>query len=430
MAESKTTCSVYLESCTDSTTLSYNHVFGSDCHKRHEENNSEEGSFEGVKGDKKEVSDQLEISKEVFPKCDVCEPEIAATCRCLECEENYCQDCSVMHTKMKFFRDHTLCQLGVLDQQDNVSLSRREICPKHIGEEIKIVCKTCKNIPLCILCKISEHDSHKSRLMTKEQIQICTRECEALGGAINKSEEEEVAMVTKQEQNLIHFLEDQDIKIKQEAQKSIRKSKRTFNMKKLSVQRKVFTPTGISMQKLELRMGDTASDIVKERKMNIFVRSCGKEKSLRLLETEPRESIGQLKKKLTEKESLLPWTVLVLKLGGSELYDYSSVQASGFSNFSIIECSSRKQISTGTLPTGIGMATTPTGVRLGATATGIGATPNLFGLGATTERISMFAPTPYVRPNTAAMSTDTIYNEKKKRRRRRKRYSEQEYFDY
>ncbi|KAK3604113.1 hypothetical protein CHS0354_025818 [Potamilus streckersoni] len=443
MAEGNPTCCICLKRLRNPVTIPCNHIFCSGCHKIYEEQNAREGSFacplcnrevtvapEVVSRVTKEDTNLRDASKdEICVKCDVCEPKISATRRCLECEENYCHVCSETHLKMKASRNHTLYELGVLDQQQNVSPHYREFCTKHTEEEIKMVCKTCKNIPLCLFCKISEHDNHRSRVLSEEVaqikkslqqslalcevrlelLQICTKEAEAFDSQLVQFEQEEVMRINEQEQELISLLENKKIYIKLEAQryresikviyKKIRMqnelckirlanelsncvtiqaetikltdntkgsqiAQRGFILKEnllkegyriskinlLSIAYKAFTPAGLPLQSIRLRMGEIATDIMKERKMNLFLKSCVDGQPMQLIEVNEDWNISDLRKRVMEKYSLLPEMFLVLKYNGKELmerhvwaYGADNVSTNffvrcGLNNGSIIEC--------------------------------------------------------------------------------------------
>ncbi|KAK3604111.1 hypothetical protein CHS0354_025816 [Potamilus streckersoni] len=381
MAEGNPTCSICLEIFEDPVTIPCNHVFCRGCLERHKEKNEIEGRFACplcnrvvISCVKKEETNQRYVSKEgLAAKCDIGGPKIPATSRCLECEENYCQVCSATHLKMKALRNHTLRELSVLDQQEHITLHSRKFCTKHPEEEVKIVCKTCKNIPLCLFCKISEHDNHTSRILAEElaeikntlektrtlcavrleQLQICTKDAEAFDIKIDKFEQEEFLSINKQEQELICLLEKKILNIKQEAQKfreciriiyekirmendhckkqltkefsdcvnintEVRKltatedefhvlqrgwylreifleeSKRTVKFKLLDIKCTAFDPEGCSMQNLKLTIGKICPDIMREKKINNFLKSCVKGQPLQLLQVKDYQTFNEL----------------------------------------------------------------------------------------------------------------------------------------
>ncbi|KAL3848023.1 hypothetical protein ACJMK2_018907 [Sinanodonta woodiana] len=239
MVEVTPICSICLETFKDSMTISCNHALGSGCRFAYPLCNKTVTIFmEGISGIMEKVTSCRDVSRDVPVQCDVCGPKIYATSKCIECEQNYCHVCCAMHLKIKVLRSHTLRELGGVDQETKVKLYQRDFCLKHPEEEIKIVCKTCTNIPLCLFCKIAEHDSHKSRMMVEEveevktilqnnstlcavrleQLQSRKKESEVFDSVIDKAEQDETVNVNKQEQELLFLLDEHKQKIKNEAQ--------------------------------------------------------------------------------------------------------------------------------------------------------------------------------------------------------------------
>ncbi|KAK3579565.1 hypothetical protein CHS0354_004685 [Potamilus streckersoni] len=418
MEEAKPICSICLETFKDPRTISCNHVFCSGCLKKHEEKNAREGRFAcplcnstvtvSLKGVMVEATNQRDVSKEVPVQCDVCGPKISATSKCIECEQNYCQVCSAMHLKIKALRNHTLREFGAVDQEEKVTLYQRDFCPKHPEEEIKIVCKSCNNIPLCLFCKISEHDSHKSRMLAEEveevksilqnnstlcavkleNLQSHRKEGDVLDSVIDKSEQDETMTVNKQEQELIRLLEEHKQKVKNEAQnfreriervyKKVRKenedfkkmiekeysrcvalqseartlietakdseivkigynlskklleeSKRAVQVKMLNVRRRAFIPAGLSMQKLEFKMGDISNDITSSERRNtiqLYLMFLTGQTTLLEVSNSPSQTIREIKQRIQETQGIpVDHVILRLPFLGKELQDNQSL---------------------------------------------------------------------------------------------------------
>ncbi|KAL3882567.1 hypothetical protein ACJMK2_028901 [Sinanodonta woodiana] len=250
MAEGNQMCSICLDTLKDPKTLSCNHAFCSGCIEGHVLQNGRNDIFtcplcnREVKISRDDVNSVMGEGAiespiiRVSPKCDVCGPNISAACRCLDCEENYCQVCSEVHIKMKSSRNHTLRDLAVLDCEEIVAPRRHMYCPEHLEEEIKIVCKACKNIPICQFCKILKHDTHASRLLADEAMEIrsifeknltlckeqleylerCTRDSEARDKELDMSEQGEIRKIIHQEDYLVYLLKCLNERIKIQAE--------------------------------------------------------------------------------------------------------------------------------------------------------------------------------------------------------------------
>jgi len=100
--------------------------------------------------------------------CDVCSSDEAsagetvkpASMHCVQCQQNYCEQCSLHHRKMRSCSNHTQVHIG------NKSISAEQIskispamCEKHKSEEIKVFCQECR-VAICMMCFIKSHKTH------------------------------------------------------------------------------------------------------------------------------------------------------------------------------------------------------------------------------------------------------------------------------
>lgn len=121
--------------------------------------------------------------------CDVCSagsrrtdsdsPGKLAKWRCLDCQENLCETCHDVHSKMKITRSHRTTRVSVDDEEDDeetvqktannnndnvvnkcASPPSRSYCEKHADESIKIYCSDCRTVS-CMMCYIELHNGHK-----------------------------------------------------------------------------------------------------------------------------------------------------------------------------------------------------------------------------------------------------------------------------
>ena len=105
---------------------------------------------------------------EVRHCCDLCGPNVTATNHCTICEENYCERCSEMHLKQRATRTHALMPLSDSTSGPKIPLKKRHFCRKHPNDELRVVCKDCNDELLCIICKLTDHEKHKSREIEDE----------------------------------------------------------------------------------------------------------------------------------------------------------------------------------------------------------------------------------------------------------------------
>ncbi|XP_045176404.2 tripartite motif-containing protein 45-like [Mercenaria mercenaria] len=182
---SKLDCSICLSAFNDPKILPCFHTFCLQCLDEYVIRNGQAGKFEcplcrvdteipvgGVKSFQSNFYIQGSNTSEHNTDCDVCGEGYVATHYCTDCEENFCERCTIYHMKMKVTREHTLIQLKELSDVDTEGHYTRKIqkkyfCPQHKAEEIKMVCKDC-NTKLCVVCKLTEHENHNTSSITKE----------------------------------------------------------------------------------------------------------------------------------------------------------------------------------------------------------------------------------------------------------------------
>ena len=103
--------------------------------------------------------------------CDVCSsdeerPSEAtaqakpATKHCLQCQQNYCDQCSWCHTKIKATASHVIVETGKELQKEEISLTLPSSCETHKGEEIKVFCLECQ-LAICMMCFVKSHHTHE-----------------------------------------------------------------------------------------------------------------------------------------------------------------------------------------------------------------------------------------------------------------------------
>ena len=102
--------------------------------------------------------------------CDVCSsdeggpseatsPEKPATKHCFQCQQNYCDQCSWGHTKMKASASHVMVEIGKELQKEEIALRLPTTCDTHKGEEIKVFCLECE-LAICMMCFVKSHKTH------------------------------------------------------------------------------------------------------------------------------------------------------------------------------------------------------------------------------------------------------------------------------
>jgi len=100
--------------------------------------------------------------------CDVCSSDEAsagetvkpASKYCVQCQQNYCEQCSLYHKKVKSCSNHTQMDIGKQSEfVEQISKISPAMCEQHKSKEIKVFCQECK-VAICVMCFIKSHKTH------------------------------------------------------------------------------------------------------------------------------------------------------------------------------------------------------------------------------------------------------------------------------
>ena len=99
--------------------------------------------------------------------CDVCSSDEAsasetvkpASMYCVQCQQNYCEQCSLHHRKMRSSSSHTLVDIGTGSYPAEVLKLSANMCEQHKGKEVEVFCRDCK-VAVCMMCVITSHKTH------------------------------------------------------------------------------------------------------------------------------------------------------------------------------------------------------------------------------------------------------------------------------
>ncbi|XP_076082557.1 E3 ubiquitin-protein ligase TRIM71-like [Mytilus galloprovincialis] len=83
--------------------------------------------------------------------CEVC-MSAPGSHYCIDCEEYYCDNCKLLHSRQKLSRDHQFQKASDLIPED------KSKCSEH-KEELTLLCNTC-NVPACPSCVTGNHNGH------------------------------------------------------------------------------------------------------------------------------------------------------------------------------------------------------------------------------------------------------------------------------
>jgi len=100
--------------------------------------------------------------------CDLCSGDEASAGEtvkpafkyCVQCQQNYCEQCSLHHRKMKGYSNHNQVDIGKESESlEQISKFSPAMCEKHKSEEIKVFCQECR-VAICMMCFIKSHRTH------------------------------------------------------------------------------------------------------------------------------------------------------------------------------------------------------------------------------------------------------------------------------
>ncbi|XP_052792772.1 uncharacterized protein LOC128226766 isoform X2 [Mya arenaria] len=105
-------------------------------------------------------------------KCDMCDEFKSMRARCLSCQASMCSTCIDHHRKMRICADHELqnwekYQLQIAPSGPPPLPDAKQRCKTHRDEKLQFYCKACLK-PLCINCKLTKHEGHKTRDLWEE----------------------------------------------------------------------------------------------------------------------------------------------------------------------------------------------------------------------------------------------------------------------
>ena len=107
------------------------------------------------------VSELLEMhnSKESGQEqlCDQC-LEKKPQWKCMECKIALCKKCQGIHLRVPLLRGHRVLPVNA---ETEMIIDRLVFCTKHSDQPIVFNCRDCE-VPLCIKCKVTQHESHKT----------------------------------------------------------------------------------------------------------------------------------------------------------------------------------------------------------------------------------------------------------------------------
>jgi len=163
--------------------------------------------------------------------CDICSSDESrannesakpASVYCVQCRQNYCDQCSQHHKRMRSSSSHT--QVGI-DEEDLteilISISPA-MCKQHRNEEIKVFCQDCK-VAVCKMCYITSHETHGCsdiETLSRDLRKLVVTDTDKISEGIQKTGEV-LPCLEKEKKELIEHLTEVQVEINTAADKLI-----------------------------------------------------------------------------------------------------------------------------------------------------------------------------------------------------------------
>nr|XP_039263545.1 uncharacterized protein LOC120339475 [Styela clava] len=141
-------------------------------------------------------SGESKIIRRRHPLCDICDDEVKAMMRCLDCSDYLCGDCHLVHCQTKFTRNHKIVTLGSLKTgkySSEIQARAKIFCSRHEDEICRMFCQCCK-IPVCHDC-IQETCGQHPLIQVKAAVEDVKRRSSELVISIGKEISDSKALV-------------------------------------------------------------------------------------------------------------------------------------------------------------------------------------------------------------------------------------------
>lgn len=117
------------------------------------------------------------------------------TWKCFDCKISLCSQCKMGHWRIPLLRHHNIVER---EKVCELFVDRIVFCGYHIEEPIKFSCADC-DTPICIKCKVTRHDNHKTETIEENLKRMLTD--------INTEKNDITKKIASIDQNIQEFTE-------------------------------------------------------------------------------------------------------------------------------------------------------------------------------------------------------------------------------
>ena len=216
--------------------------------------------------------------------CDLCseenetDPNKAATWQCLDCDENLCDQCRVIHQKSRSGKHHKVFEIG--KENEHLLKIRPTFCEEHPDEVIKLYCLDSKQV-ICMKCLAIHHQTHKCedinhmadkfREMLQNDIDTICKKDEKCQQRIDVCEKENISMLDQIVENenkilnkhkkLIKLLQSQTNCLLQQLENEKVKIVKEIGLKKEDISRELLMLESFKRYSQEIKEKVSSADI-------------------------------------------------------------------------------------------------------------------------------------------------------------------------
>ncbi|XP_077984690.1 E3 ubiquitin-protein ligase TRIM56-like [Glandiceps talaboti] len=139
--------------------------------------------------------------------CSRCDGQLSGSCSfCTDCRVFLCDSCSTHHPRNELTQHHNVISGSHLENIESILETRSRSptsCKKHKQEILKLFCEKCE-IPLCMLCSVTDHEGHcvtaanelarKSRAKIVHVLRPAENKLNAYESLLEKAKETEISL--------------------------------------------------------------------------------------------------------------------------------------------------------------------------------------------------------------------------------------------
>ncbi|XP_045169365.2 E3 ubiquitin-protein ligase TRIM56-like [Mercenaria mercenaria] len=149
--------------------------------------------------------------------CEACGTSRAASHKCKQCDQHFCNGCSKIHLRMASSREHDIQTVSLMKNKQTRLDGKFISCERHPSEDTTMVCKDC-DVFVCRVCQTTLHKEHSCNAISKEVSERRRQLRELIDVSENKLKEIEndIRVVRRQSESKHTFFNDRITSLRKE----------------------------------------------------------------------------------------------------------------------------------------------------------------------------------------------------------------------